>query len=512
MKKSHRLILKIFMIIFLTSNYCQADLSDVVTIVENGLKWLESKQAANGSWGENVGHTAMATLAFLNAGYTEEDSVVSKGLNYLISNVKDGNEDIKGAIYNNQGHDTYMTSLSIMTLIASRNNQYDTVIQDAVNHLLRIQNSDGGWGYNLNSRSDLSNTQFPLMALSAALLPSDHNVWDKAKDYLNDRQNDDGGFTYGGGGNYTAWASMTAAGIWGLRLCGIPESDKKVQSALTWLYENDPKMTFDINTSHEDGHKYYYYLGFAKALAICFLSPEQKNVWYSGWYEKLKEKIKSEQKEDGSWSVDTDGAYGDTCFALLALESKQPPPVDLWMAVILHSPANLVVYDPNNYICSEAECTIPGANFELTDSGEQKITLPQIEAGHYRFVLLGTDDGTCHLTVKTYRSEQSDPGNYTEMQSIEKTIDIQKNEIKRSDVLLSSMVGALSVHIDEAIQPKDVNTGEVLFDFDGDLFVSIKDLNAVAKAWNTIDSFFDFDRDGIVTVLDIMKVSTQFRN
>ena len=472
-------------------------------IIKNALNWLESAQQDSGSWNYNVGHTAMITLAFLNAGYLESSEVVSKGIEYIISK-----KQSNGGIYDDSSNITYMTSLAILTLVATHNENYKDTIKKAQNLLLSIQNDDGGWGYYANSRSDMSNTQFPLMAFSAAEeLSAGHNVWTKAIQYIDSRQQEDGGISYHP--NYDVWASMTAAGIWSYRLCGVSENDQRVIKALEWLKNNDTNMTFIQNTSHNNSHRYYYYMSLAKALALSFLSPDQEGAWYENWYDKLKVKIASEQNEDGSWNVDGDGLYGDTAFALLALQSQQPPPADLWMSVILASPANLVVYDPQNNLCSENECTIQGANFEIDKEGKQICTLPEIEAGHYRFVLLGTDDGICHLTIKGYKSNPDNPESFIETNSIEKEVDIKKHEVIVSDALLSSITGALTIHVEEPTNPSDPDTGSSLpYDFDADNKISTNDFQRISSHWNSENDFFDIDNDGIVTVLDIMIVAS----
>jgi hypothetical protein len=372
------------------------------------------------------------------------------------------------------------------------------------------------------------------MALDAAGIDKSDQVWTRFKRYLSRVQNlddindmswadgrTDGGFTYSPHynlwNNYNSYGSMTGAGIWGLRLSGVDVGENRVQKALGWFEDyytnNDPDLNFDANPMMENSYRYYYYLSFAKAMPMCFLSQYDTGVWYEGYYDKLKARIASEQHADGYWNQ-AQGTYPDTLFALLALQTQQPPAADLWMSVVLASPAELVVYDPQDRICSKDECTIPGATFEIDGDGHQVVTLAELEAGHYRFVLLGTGDGECHLTVKGYRGDAGDPGSSTETSSVEKVVDILNHQVLKSDVLISSMVGALTIHVEEPEPPTDPETGDPLpYDFDGDGDVDIVDIMKVASRWDSstgdpeYDEFYDFDNDAYIGIFDIMPVA-----
>ena len=193
-----------------------------------------------------------------------------------------------------------------------------------------------------------------------------------------------------------------------------------------------------------NSNRYYYYMAFAKAMAMCFLSQDDTGTWYEGWYDALKSKIASEQEDDGHWNQ-SQGMWVDTFWALLALQSQQPLPANLWMSVILASPADLVVYDPQDRMCSKDECNIPGAEF-LIDGDEQIVNLHQVEPGHYRFVFIGTEDGTVHLTVNGHRDEEV-------ISTETKEFQIRDNEVLQSDVLVSSLVGALTITIEDPEPP-----------------------------------------------------------
>ncbi len=435
--------------------------------IAKALKWLSEQQnETNGSWQNHVGYTAMASLSFLNAGYTEGEDIVSDGIQYLLSNVR-----ADGGIYGS--YSNYETALSILALKATGNADYDDEIANAANYLKSIQSDDsddpahswyGGWGYGAwdkNNWSDLSNSQFSAMALDAAEVPKADIVWTRFLRFLSRVQNlddindmpwadgrTDGGFTYSPHVNlfnyFDSYGSMTSAGLWGLRLSGVEVADDRVQAALGWLESNED-LNFNSNPMWGDSNRYYYYMAFAKAMAMCFLSQDDTGTWYESWYDRLKEKIASEQHPDGYWNQ-SQGMWVDTFWALLTLQTQQPLPANLWMSIILASPADLVVYDPQDRVCSKDECNIPGATFEVDDDGNQVINLTELEPGHYRFVFHGTGDGTVHLTVNGHRDDDI-------ISTVTKEFEIKKYEVWESDALVSSLVGALTINVEDPTPP-----------------------------------------------------------
>jgi hypothetical protein len=186
----------------------------------------------------------------------------------------------------------------------------------------------------------------------------------------------------------------------------------------------------------------------AKALAICFLNDLSGEDWYSA----LTIKLADLQYDDGYWVNSYTGHGGEdipeiaTDFAILALQTKQPPAADLWMSVILASNATLTVYDPQGRYARLGDITIPGATFEIDGDGRQIVNLTKLEAGKYRIELKGTADGDYSLTIEGYRDEEK-----TSSETFESTI--KEREYQKSDVLVTSMVGALTIIAEE---PKDL--------------------------------------------------------
>ena len=155
-----------------------------------------------------------------------------------------------------------------------------------------------------NNWSDLSNSQFSAMALDAAGVPKNDMVWTRFLRFLSRVQNlddindmpwadgrTDGGFTYSPHyniwNNFNSYGGMTAAGIWGLRLSGIGVDDDRVEAAIGWLASNED-LNFISNPMLGNYNRYYYYMAFAKAMAMCFLIQDNAGTWYEGWYDALK--------------------------------------------------------------------------------------------------------------------------------------------------------------------------------------------------------------------------------
>jgi len=436
--------------------------------IERGLQWLQGQQLANGSWSDSVGSTSMALLAFLNAGYQEGDATVDSAVQYILGQV---NED--GSF---GGNKTYETSLAILALASTLNQSYDDEIAGAKDFLLGdcwdegegYSQDDwyyGGYGYGSDSRPDLSNTQFAAIALFVAGVPKAHTIYDKIELFTSRCQNrsasndqtwadntsgpsyNDGGFIYYPGysiiGGTESYGSMTAAGIWTLRFCGVPPGDARVQAALQWSVDHE-NCGFSLNPNYGTNYLSYYLWSLTKALVMCFA--DELSCGY--WYPEFVNAMAAAQEEDGHWALSNLGDVNDTCFSLLALQSAQPIQIIHWLKIILASHADLHVYDPQgrhlgmNYDTGQIENNIPGATFTTDAQGRQIVELPQLEAGHYRIELVGTSDGEYSLTVNGYRDQDlisSDTVNGT----------IGNDDTHVIDVVVSSLIGSLTVFVED---------------------------------------------------------------
>jgi squalene-hopene/tetraprenyl-beta-curcumene cyclase len=489
-----------------------------------GLMWLEEHQnPEDGSWSDSVGITSLAALAFLNAGYDETYPTVKKAIQYILAH-----QNPDGSF----GWGTYETSTAVWALVATHNPDYHDEISAAKDWLIKAQSDEedgtppddpcyGGWRYGISSHDgDLSNTQFALMALDAAYTelglkkpdPNDPNGWVfKAIKFISRCQNrpasndqpwahdttqpsyNDGGFIYHPrgwslAGGTKSYGSMTAAGIWSLRLCGVDVNDGRIQDALKWLAKNEDG-SFDDNPGHpyDQPHcfLYYYYLTFAKALTMCFL----QKLGEVDWYTALSSKLIDLENNDGHW-VNAPAAHGQedipdlaTSYAILTLQVRQIPAEIKslsWLTIILRSNADLHVYDPlgrhvgKNYGTGKIEIQIPNATYIYNEF--QSIKVPELESGDYRIVLVGTGNGSYTLNVtggvgNTTVSEYTYTGNIT------------KGEVHDSIVNVA-MITWLTIHVEkpipvQAMVRSSTGTGNVSFISDAG---TIENLTAVNES------------------------------
>lgn len=324
------------------------------TAIEKGLEWLRDNQNADGSWdaygGYKVAGAAMATLAFLEQGYDESDSAVADGIAYIVSR-----QQADGSISSGWGDVNYETSCAIWALAATGNSGYEDEIANAVDWMVKNQwdeaspsqcdESDekywGGFGYDWDDRPDLSNSQFSLIALRAAELDPASPTWSKAITFIQRCRGTEDGFIYLPGesvaGGTTSYGSMTAAGVWALRLCGRPTGDEYVQGGLNWLKDN---YAYDENPVLLWMH-YYYIWSAAKAFLICDIKgeigglipvePEDDPAFDPGWYYDFSKYLVNAQNPDGSWTREE--TYTDTFWALLTLQKAVAIPYAVQVSI-----------------------------------------------------------------------------------------------------------------------------------------------------------------------------------
>lgn len=443
--------------------------------IQKGLAWLRTRQYGVGSWRGNVGVTSLATLAFLNAGYDETDTTVSKAISYILSKVHGD-----GSIYTS--YSVYETSTAILSLVATRNENYAIIIENAKNWLVGAQQDEdfgytptnyqyGGWAYwSGKGDPDLSNTQFALLALDAANLPKTDPTWSKAVIFTQRCQNrpasndqawahystrpsyNDGGFIYRPwgwslAGGTTSYGSMTGAGIWGLLLSGVPKADERVVAAMNWVKNH---YTWDNNPGIGWWRPYYYYLSMSKALTMY----GEPVIDGHDWYQELYNKIVGMQIDAGSgqgyWSTSAEDYNPDltTAYAILSLQTRAvAPPVQRLSYLtfilrsnclirILDSEGNLVGY---NYMTGLGENQIPTAVYSGPFFEPQYIVIINPEAGTYKLELIGISEGPYELTIQgNYGEEVTDTFEYTGY--------IKPAELHGSDVTVTAIVGPLDIY------------------------------------------------------------------
>lgn len=339
------------------ANAAPNDMSPQVRIkaqqaIDNGIKFLVGKQMANGSVLNSAGLTALSLTSILQnpAGSAKVDkATIDKYAAFLVSKA---NPD--GSIVERAHDESYNTSVSIVALAATKDSKYASVIAGGQKYIAHAQIGEargfapvdswyGGMGYGGDERPDMSNFYIAVEAMRATAYDPKDPIWQKALIFATRMQNrsesndqkwagNDGGFAYSPGmnppemgGGTKSYASVTAAGLYGLLLIGVEKSDPRVQAAYKWLTSN---YTLDVNFGTNGKNTlYYYYCAFAKVMDAY---GEKEFVDSRGqrhnWRNELAERLVALQNPDGSWiNRDSSEWWEDkpelaSAWALIAIE------------------------------------------------------------------------------------------------------------------------------------------------------------------------------------------------
>ena len=292
--------------------------------VDEGLHYLRGTQAADGSWSDSVGITALALRAFIESprGYNEADGAfITRPVKFLLDHV---NPD--GSISETNQNRSYNTAVAVQALDATKNPSYAKAIAGAQQFLKDHQIDEGegydpshayygGIGYGGDERPDLSNVYMAVEALHTTDLDPKDPSWAKALAFISRCQNNsetndqtwaanDGGFTYmpgmsphGGSGSY---GGMTSAGLLSLLFAGVDKNDPRVKAAHDWIRGN---YSVEESPGAKKGQGlYYYYNVFAKAMAA-YGEPTLTDTQGAthNWRNDLAKKLIELRHPDGSW-------------------------------------------------------------------------------------------------------------------------------------------------------------------------------------------------------------------
>ncbi len=311
-----------------------ADAKAVEEMTAKGIQFLESQQAADGSFNSRfgIGPTALATLALLQNGRTVKDPVVAKALAYMEGFAQDD-----GSIHPPRSRlSNYETCVALLCFEkANSEGKYDKIIKGASQYLRtgiwdETEGKDksdvfyGGAGYGGESRPDLSNTAFLMDALKATGAKADDEAMQKALIFVSRCQNletehnttpfagkiNDGGFYYtpavseqGGrqtpDGGLRSYGAMSYSGLKSMIYAGVDEDDPRVKAAVTWIGKY---YDLDSNPGMGDAGLFYYYHTFAKALdALGKEDIAAADGKSHNWRSDLIAALKKRQQADGSW-------------------------------------------------------------------------------------------------------------------------------------------------------------------------------------------------------------------
>lgn len=281
------------------------------TIIKGALRFLSSKQLANGTWGisdeERRHPTAMAgyvLLAYLSAGQLPGEGEfgrhVAAGTQYLLESVQPdgliGNRNDGQYMYGHGVASIALAELYGQTRAANVRPKLERVIKV----ILSAQNKEGGWRYRpVVSDADISVTVLQVVALRAAKnggLDVPQATIDLAVQYVR-RCFDErtGGFTYQPGNRAPGFA-RTAAALYSLQVCGVYD-DPMIQSGVGFLFK------------YRNERDWFTYGNFYAAPALYMVGGDAWAKWYE-YLEDLLSKHSVRQGENVYWEPRIDQGRG----------------------------------------------------------------------------------------------------------------------------------------------------------------------------------------------------------
>jgi hypothetical protein len=274
-----------------------------------------------------------------------------------------------------QAGNNYAISLQTMAFCVVDPDRDRILIRNNVKLLEQNQNlngneNHGGWHYTPGGSSDLSNSQFSVLALYEAErvgVRTGDATWQAAKKYWSKTQNSDGGWGYqptGQKGSGGASGSMTTAGISSLIIsAGVldrggatvkgnhilcfqnsdHEASAQIALGVDWLSKK-----FSVNANPNSGG--FYLLYYLYALERVGRMTNQRFIGQHDWYRAGTEKILSLQDSLGGGHWNTPGGYpiSDTAFALLFLSKGRRPVLMSKIQFGNEDAWNVHPYDVNN--------------------------------------------------------------------------------------------------------------------------------------------------------------------
>jgi len=329
--------------------------------VENSLAWLAAHQNASGYWDADrygsgrgpeadvadlnlseerkktrresgvqadSGVTALSLLAFLAAGYTNEEGQyaenVNRALTWLVDQQREDGFLGGDATYFAANYCHGMATYALAEALGMQSNPeaataLKRAVENGVNYSLLMQNtSDGGWRYRArSSEGDMSLFGWQLMALKSAEIAG-INIPETARNrmiaFLRERSlgTEKGLAAYRPGDPITP--AMTAEALFCKQILGIRRDNPQSTEAVQYLLRQPPKIS--------EWNLYYWYYG---TLAMYQYGGDE----WDRWNLEMRDTIVTTQKTKGvlagSWDpVGPWGPYGgrvySTALATLCLE------------------------------------------------------------------------------------------------------------------------------------------------------------------------------------------------
>ncbi len=288
---------------------------------DSGLTWLAGQQTRLGHWAHDIYPTAMTALAgtaMVCSGSTATQGPfaenIRKAVDYLITKCRP-NGLIGDPIRDNRytyGHGFSMLFLSQVLgeeEDAERRDELTEILQRSVDFSIRAQTRSGGWGYvsaTENSSFDEGSTTITqvqgLRACRNAGIVVSKEVIEKARQYIYDCKNADGGISYSSRTKGTSRHAITAAALSALYNAGDYESEH-----IEPMWQFCKKHLHDLATGSRYGHWHYTYLYYAQVVY------RKSDELWQPFRDQLYTKIARDQQAEGSWTGNIAKVYVTAC-------------------------------------------------------------------------------------------------------------------------------------------------------------------------------------------------------
>lgn len=292
--------------------------------IKQGLDWVARTQSKLGQWTAGNYPTAMTALAgtaLIASGSTTTQGPYAKhirrAVDYLITKSRE-NGLIGDPVTDNRytyGHGFSMLFLSQILgeeEDEQRREELIDVLTRAAKFSGNAQTPSGGWGYvsakdgnNFDEGSTTITQVQGLRGCRNAGIPVPSEVIDKAKKYIYDCQNPDGGISYSSRNHGTSRPAITAAAIACLYNAGDYDSEY-VPKMVEYAKKNLHTLSEGASSF---GHWHYTYLYYSQ---VMYRQEKEKKEW-EPYRDRLYDRIVSEQSEDGSWTGSIGPIYVTAC-------------------------------------------------------------------------------------------------------------------------------------------------------------------------------------------------------
>jgi hypothetical protein len=289
---------------------------------DKGLKWVVKNQSSLGHWtagGYPTAMTALAGTALVASGSTTIQGPYAKNIRKAVDYLL-GKSRPNGLIGDPQTDNRYTYGHGFSMLFLSqvlgeeedqeRRQELVEKLEKACDFSGKAQTPSGGWGYvsakDGNNFDEGSTTITQVQGLRACrnggiVVPGE--IIERAKEYIYDCKNADGGISYSSRNRGSSRPAITAAALATLYNAGDYDS-KHVPDMLEFCKKNLQNLSEGPNSF---GHWHYTYLYYSQVMY------RQGNKEWEPFRDKLYGHIIKEQQTDGSWTGNIGPIYVTAC-------------------------------------------------------------------------------------------------------------------------------------------------------------------------------------------------------